>query len=246
MKQSIFNSALRLTLLTLFVSTLHSCIYINTRDNDIPPRGVTSKEIDLINFDGISLGNAFVIHVSQGNEFQIRATGELNDLDDLDARVTRSGVLEIRYRNTWRARRERMEIDIVMPDLRSADFSGASVSSIQGFSSLPSLDLILSGASKLTYTGSVRNLDINLSGASELDIAGAGSSLSGEMSGASQLYAFDYEVSNADLVLSGASRARVLVTDLLKIDASGASNLRYRGTPTVDQRLSGGSTLIRE
>ncbi len=246
MKQFIFNSALRLTFLTLLMSTLHSCIYINTRDNDIPPRGVTSKDIDLINFDGISMGSAFVVHVSQGNDFQIRATGELNDLDDLDARVTRSGVLEIRYRNTWRSRRERMEIDIVMPDLRSADFSGASVTTVEGFTNLPSLNLILSGASKMTYTGTVTNLDINLSGASELDIAGAGSSLAGELTGASQLYAFDYEVSNADLLLSGASRARVRVTDLLKVDASGASNLRYRGNPTVDQRLSGGSSLIRE
>jgi hypothetical protein len=235
-----------LPLIAMLLLGLQSCIYINTRDNDIPPRGVSTRTLDLVNFDQLALGSAFTIHVVQGTGFSVKATGELNDLDDLETSVSRSGVLEIRYRNTWRNRRERMDIDIVMPSLRGVDFSGASVSAVEGFENVRTLDYRLSGASKSVFTGSADRLNLDLSGAAELDLRGNGGILVGELSGASQVFAFDFPVEEVDLGLSGASRARLRVSKLLKVDASGASSVRYQGSPTVDQHLSGGSNVTRE
>lgn len=235
-----------LALFVLVLIGLQSCVYINTRDNDIPPRGVVTRSLDLVNFDQLTMGSAFTIHVRQGSSFSVKATGELNDIEDLETSVNRSGVLEIRYRNTWRNRRERMDLDIVMPSLRGVDFSGASVSDVEGFENIRTLDYRLSGASKSVFIGSADRLTLDLSGAAELDLRGDGGVLVGKLSGASQVFAFDFMTQEADLNLSGASRARVRVAKLLKVDASGASSLRYQGTPTVDQRLSGGSTVTRE
>jgi hypothetical protein len=237
---------LRCAFLIVVAVGTQSCIYINDLNGDVSPRGVVTREINLSNFDQLSMGSAYSIHVKQGNEFRITVTGELNDVDDLEVTVSRSGVLEIRYRNTWRNRRDRMDIDIVMPDLVAVDFSGASVSTIRGFEDLPSVGLRLSGASKSFFVGLSDRLNLDLSGASELNLEGEGGLLTGTLSGASQLFAFSLPVNEADLNLSGASRARVWATSLLKVDASGASNVRYRGNPTVDQRLSGGSTLTRD
>lgn len=225
---------------------LQSCIYINTRDNDIPPRGLATRDLNLTNFDQLAMGSAFSIKVKKGANFSIKATGELNDLDDLDASVSRTGVLEIKYRNSWRKSRTRMDIDLVMPSLRGVDFSGASVSTIEGFENERTLDYRLSGASKSTFVGSAERLSINLSGASELILKGKSGLVIGELSGSSQLYAFDFPVDEADLNLSGASRARLRVAKFLKVDASGASNLRYLGDPTVEQRLSGSSSVAKE
>ena len=237
---------MRRLLLVALLSGLQSCIYINTRDKDIPPRGVATRDLDLTNFDQLAMGSAFSIRVKQGTNFSIKATGELNDLDDLDASVSRSGVLEIKYRNSWRKSRDRMDIDIIMPSLRGVDFSGASVSTVEGFENERTLDYRLSGASKSTFVGSAERLSIDLSGASELVLNGRSGLVIGEISGASQLYAFDFPVNEADLDLSGASRARVKVAKFLKVDASGASNVRYLGDPTVEQRLSGSSSVARE
>lgn len=246
MKMLFFLRKVPLLVFVLMLTGLQSCIYINTRDNDIPPRGVSTRSLDLTNFDQLAMGSAFTIHVRQGASFSVKATGELNDLDDLETSVSRSGVLEIRYRNTWRSRRDRMDIDIVMPSLRGVDFSGASVSDVEGFENVRTLDYRLSGASKSTFTGSADRLNLDLSGASELDLRGSGGVLTGNLSGASQVFAFAFPVQEADLGLSGASRARLRVAKLLKVDASGASSLRYQGTPTVDRRLSGGSSVTRE
>ncbi|WP_373514401.1 head GIN domain-containing protein [Persicitalea sp.] len=246
MKKSFSSPIFKIALVLMLAGVLQSCIYINTRDNDIAPRGVATRELNLTNFDQLAMGSAFSIRVKQGANFSIEATGELNDLDDLDASISRSNVLEIKYRNNWRKNRDRMDIDIVMPSLRGVDFSGASVSTIEGFENERTLDYRLSGASKSTFTGSTERLSLNLSGASELILNGKSGLVIGEISGASQLYAFDFPSDEVDLNLSGASRARVRVAKFLKVDASGASNVRYKGDPTVEQRLSGGSSVSKE
>lgn len=246
MKNLTPNCLIRTVFFIALVLSAQSCIYINDLNGDISPRGVVTREINLADFDQLRMGSAFSIRVKQGTTYRITVTGELNDVEDLDASVSRSGVLDIRYRNTWRSRRERMEIDIVMPDLVSVDFSGATVSTIRGFEDLPSIGFKLSGASRSLFVGSTDRLDLDISGASELDLEGDGGLLSGTLSGASQLFAFTFPVSEADLDLSGASRARVWATKLLKVDASGSSNVRYKGNPTINQRLSGGSTVRRE
>lgn len=235
-----------LSLLFLLGGLAQSCIYINTRDSEVPPRGIATREFNLSNFDQLVMGNAFSIHVIRGTNFSIKATGELNDLDDLDARVTSSGVLEIKYRNTWRKNRDRMDLDLVLPSLRGVDFSGAAVASIEGFENERTLDYRLSGAAKSTFVGSADRLSVNLSGSSELTLNGHGGLTLGEISGASQLSAFDFPVDEVDFNLTGASRARVRVAKFLKVDASGASNVRYLGNPTIEQRLSGSSTVVKE
>lgn len=240
------NIFVRASLLAAAVFGMQSCIYINDLNGDVSPRGVVTREMNLANFDQLVMGSAFSIRVQQGDEFRVTATGELNDVEDLEATISRSGVLEIDYRNTWRTRRDRMDIDIVMPDVVAVDFSGGSVSTIKGFEDLPSMDFRLSGASKSSFVGSSDRVNIDLSGASELNLDGEGGLLKGTLAGASQLFAFSFPVNEADLDLSGASRARVWATRLLKVDASGASNVRYKGNPTVDRQLSGASTLTRD
>ncbi|HEV7350749.1 head GIN domain-containing protein [Telluribacter sp.] len=241
-----FTSILFSVAILGFLLTMQSCLYINSMDGGISPRGTSTRDVSLTNFDRLEMGSAFHVRVRQGNTFQVTATGELNDLDDLDAYVDRNGLLTIRYRNAWRTRRYRMDIDITMPELRSVRFSGASESTIEGFEDQRRVEVNLSGASRSTFTGSTERMDVDLSGASELNLRGDGRFLTSQLSGASQLVGTDFPVEEADLDLSGASRARVWASKYLKVDASGASTVRYRGNPTTEQRLSGGSNLSKE
>jgi len=76
-----------------------------------------------------------------------------------------------------------------------------------------------------------------------LKMHGLGDYLHADISGASLLSAFDFPVRAADLNLSGASNARVTVSDHLKVTASGASSVLYRGNPVVDKTVSGESSV---
>jgi Putative auto-transporter adhesin, head GIN domain len=217
-----------------------SCVFIG--EGTLAPLDSDSRNFDLRDFDQLEIGNAFDITVRQSGRFSIFVRGDRRDIQDLDVYVDRSGKLVMKYRN-WRLRRYDMDVEITMPTLRGIDFSGATNSSVTGFGNIRDLDVELSGASKSTIDGDWDRVNVNISGASDLNLRGQGLSLGGDLSGASRLDAFDYPVDNADLDLSGASTARVLVGKTLKVSASGASTLRYRGNPDVRPNISGGSTV---
>lgn len=231
-----------LFIFVLLSGFFQSCVFIDGR---LEPLDNDSRTFDLRDFDQLEIGNAFDITVRQSGQFSIFVRGDRRDIQDLDVYVDRSGKLVMRYRN-WRLRRYDMDVEITMPTLRGIDFSGATNSSISDFGNIRDLDVELSGASKSTIDGDWDRVNVNISGASDLNLRGQGLSLGGDLSGASRIDAFDYPVDNVDLGLSGASNARVLVGKTLKVDASGASTLRYRGTPEVRSNVSGGSTVKRD
>lgn len=240
MKQLLFSFCISFLILT----GLESCVYVNSGDN-IPPRGESTRTYDFRNFDELEMSHAFRVHVHAGSAFSVSATGELNDLDDLNIFV-QDGKLVVRYNNSWKNNRRRMDIDITMPVLESVDFSGAVNANVEGFGNVPKLEFELSGASRCDFDGTAQSLEFDLSGASELNLFGNAKYLDGELSGASKLNAFDLSAEESDLDLSGASSARVWITKFLDVDASGASSVRYKGNPGIKQKLSGGSTLRPE
>jgi hypothetical protein len=91
------------------------------------------------------------------------------------------------------------------------------------------MDLKFSGGSGASLAGESRDhLKLHCSGGGEVDLS-------------------DLVVQDADLHLSGGSRARVWVTGQLMAEASGGSAIHYTGEPaSVQIESSGGSTVERE
>jgi hypothetical protein len=221
-----------------------SCVYVESLD-DISPRGEGTRTFDFKNFTAVQAGNAFRVHIVAGNIYEVSATGELNDLDQLQIFVQK-GELILRYNDGWHKRRGRIDIDIVMPVLTGVDFTEAVNSDVTGFENMDEIDFELSGASNCDFDGSAKRIVFDLTGASQLDLAGESKYLDGELTGASQVMAFNLPAEESGLDLSGASTARVAVSKYLKVDASGASIVRYRGNPAIQKQLSGGSTLRQD
>ena len=84
---------------------------------------------------------------------------------------------------------------------------------------------------------------VDLSGASNVTLTGQAKRLEGDVSGATTLKAYDLKVASAKVDLSGASSARMHVTDRLDADASGASSLTYRGSASIRSNTSGASSI---
>lgn len=211
---------------------------------DVGPYQADQQTYSFTNFDRLDMGSAFIITVQQGTTFNVTVEGDRRNLDDLQV-YTRNGTLMAQYRVN-RNRKYTTTFLITMPTLRGVAFSGASRSTVTGFTNLNNLDIHLSGASEGQFTVQAARTNLNLSGASSLRLNGNGTGLSADLSGASLLQAFSYPVGEANLEASGASKASVSVANSLDVDATGASSVRYRGTPAVRQRLSGASSVERE
>ncbi|GAB3251410.1 hypothetical protein GCM10027347_09830 [Larkinella harenae] len=203
-----------------------------------------TRTFNVSNFDKLDLGSAFTIHVTRGNGFKVTASGRNSDLEDLEAKVV-NGTLQVRYKDKlgWNRNRQRVTVNVSMPSLRAIDFSGASRSDVTGFRNLKELDIDISGASSSTIEVDAERLTVDLSGASSVTLTGQAKRLEGEVSGATTLKAYDLKVASAKVDLSGASSARVHVTDRLDAEASGASNLTYRGAASIRSNTSGASSI---
>lgn len=111
------------------------------------------------------------------------------------------------------------------------DLSGAS----NGYVSLkaPELEVDMSGASKLYVFGSYDSTDLHCSGAGNIEIEGDGDTLNLKCSGACTCEASAFDVRNANVELSGASKAMVNAAIRVVADVSKTSKLTYYGDPEV-------------
>lgn len=208
----------------------------------------TIRTYDLSGFQKLNMGSAFHIHVIQGNSFKVIAKGAKKDLDRLEV-YTKNNTLVAGFENNWnwwgRNNSEKIEFQIEMPSILSVNFSGASNSTITGFDDLNTLNIELSGASKSKIDVFSNNMSVEVSGASKLNLIGRSNKLTLSMSGASSVEATNFPVKIADIDASGASSARLSVSQSINYDASGASNVKYIGNAKVSKSTSGAANINR-
>lgn len=232
------------TTIKLFLILLVSIVMWSCDREDPGPLQDATEEYTVIDFDKVEIGDGLNVRVEQSNTFLIRAEGDIRNINDLE--VFKSGnTLVIRFDEDGN-RRHQTYITIGMPALNSFNFSGGSVSVVSGFESDGILHGILSGGSVSQIDAGYRQVDLTISGGSVMKLHGLGDDLFADISGASILSAFDFPVGQARLKASGASIARVMVSDELSVDASGASEISYRGTPEVQTTVSGGSSVEKD
>ncbi len=225
---------------------------------------LVTKDLDITDFHGIEAQSTFQIEVTQGEAYSVSVTADDNVWDRLE--VGKHGdTLRLGLQQPSMINHVTLRAEITMPALEAVKASGASRVTARGFSEkdVESFQLRVSGASRFSgdiqannadlelsgasrYDGEVRahNADLELSGASRVDVSGAVASLRLAASGASTADMPDLTADEADVRLSGASRAELNVTNDLDYELSGASTLRYAGRPRVGHSdTSGGSSV---
>jgi hypothetical protein len=197
----------------------------------------------LSDFRQVAAGSTFEVEIVQGDSFETAITADDNLFEYLDASV-RGDTLRLQLRSGRTYTNATLKARIVMPSLRGLQLSGASRARLEASGSQGPLDVEVSGASALSGEVQTEELAIVLSGASRLSLSGEGGRLSLRCSGASSADLGDVSVGDADVDLSGASRATIDATGRLNADLSGASNLTYAGSPTLGRvSTTGGSSL---
>jgi len=158
-------------------------------------------------------------------------------------------VLRIYYDadKNWNNRNRNLKAYVSFRELEKLEASGASDVIIAGEVKVPSLLIKLSGASDLKGGLQVNTLTIQLSGASDVRITGTANEATIDCSGASDVKGFDMVIEKCTAKATGASDINVTVNKELNANASGASDIFYRGTAVIiSQQSSGASTISRK
>lgn len=185
--------------------------------------GQTASEVrDLSGFRKIDASGVFQVEIVAQKDFSVEVEADDNLLQYIKTEVRR-GTLKLETERKLNTNNP-IRVRITAPDIESIDSSGAANIVVSDLKN-EGLEIDSSGAAKVKVSGVTARLVVDVSGATQIDAEG--------------LNAVD-----ADVDASGASTVNVFVSGNLRTDASGASTIRYAGSPKdVVRKASGGSTV---
>lgn len=196
------------------------------------------------NFNSIDIGGAFEIELIKSSEEKVILETDDNIMPHIRVRVS-GGELEIDNTEDINNPTE-LKVTIYYKELNELDISGAASLFSADVLESSHLELDCSGASEITLKLKVSVMEVDCSGASKLELEGKADKVEMDLSGASVIRAYGLEINKLDLEASGAAVVKVLVLDNITIDASGASSVRYKGSPSIDLLDSSGASSIRK
>lgn len=201
-----------------------------------------TRTLDLEGFTELKAQSAFSVTLNQGDAFAVEVTLDVDAWTRADIRVEGDQlVLGLKEGPPYTVRT--LEATVTMPSLEAVELEGAAAVQMRGFASDDGFDATLSGASTLQGDLQADDVWLELFGASRVALTGSGGDLTARLAGASALELEGFAVEDAALVLSGASRATVNPTGRLDVEAAGASDVTWLGSPTLGAiNTSGAST----
>ncbi len=196
-------------------------------------------------FTSIKVSSGIHVYLSKG-EVEVLAVSA-SDEKHRDAIKTEiiNGVLHVFAGERIRyAGSAKINVYIAYKNLEQLQASGAADILVAGLMELPLLNVQLSGASQLRGQINIGELNMKLSGASEVKLTGSVKNINIESSGASDVKSYDLIAENCNVKASGASDVNITVTKELAANASGASNIFYKGTGELKIKQSSGASSV--
>ena len=224
----------------------------------------------LPNFTSIRVSNAIELFISQSNKTEVAVSAKADEYRNRIITEVVGGTLIIRmadnYNRWWKWGNEdyRIKAYVSVNELYALTASGATNIKIVNGLTAEKLKINLSGASDFKGDIKAETLITELSGASnfkgtvqasafsvkgygacDIEVAGSGDDLIVDVSGATSVKMYDYLVKAASVDASGASSIKVNVSGMLKANATGASSIDYKGTPSNKNLKSSGASSVR-
>jgi hypothetical protein len=199
-------------------------------------------------FTGIDLSGAVTMYLSQGNEQGVAiSAGEPKYNNKIKTEV-KDGILRISVDggvwNGFNWTNKKLKAYVTITDLNRLSVSGASTVNITGPMKGTDVKMEISGASEVKGIINFSSLNLGVSGASVARLSGSASDASIDASGACKVNSYDLSIERCKATSSGASNIRVTVNRELNADASGGSNIYYKGAGSVKSlNTSGGASI---
>ena len=238
MKTNLFSLAI--LGLSLFI---FSCeIY----DHDVvPDSNITTMQATYSDYHSLDVSTAFTVYVTFSDTdelIEIEANDNLHQY--IEVRKD-NGTLKIGLEDNVRIRgNSTLNAYITTRSISGFEASGASKIIVENPVNEDDVHIYLSGASSFLGEINCNRFYADLSGASNINVSGNANDLDLEASGASVFRDYGLNVEKLNGELSGASNAFLTVEDEIDIEASGASNLHYKGDATIIRKdVSGASTV---
>ncbi|MBL7741971.1 MAG: DUF2807 domain-containing protein [Chitinophagaceae bacterium] len=196
------------------------------------------------NFKGVDVSSAIHLYVKQDPAFSVKVETDEN-LQQYIMVYEENGVLYVKQENNTNLDATgSIKVYVSAPVFNSIEASGACEVKGEGMLATPGgIDIDVSGASKADLEVKTPKITAEMSGASSITLRGETKDLFLKGGGASHAKCFELLTENADVDVSGASNADVFASVKLDAEASGASDIRYKGGASVTPNTSGAAHI---
>jgi hypothetical protein len=200
-------------------------------------------------FTAVEVSGAIDLFLSQGNEEAAAVSASSSEAIGRIRTEVKNGTLHIYFDGkgwnwkTWG--NNKMKAYVTFKNLTRVEASGAcNVKSTEAIK-VPELKIQLSGASDYTGELQVGLLKLDASGASNIRVSGKAEKLEIDASGACNIKAYDLKADYGKLDASGASNIGVTINKELNAEASGGSNIYYKGEGMIRNISSSGGASVK-
>jgi len=227
--------------LALALGFLTSCEHESIKASN----SISTTEYSFTGYNSLELSSDFEAFIEFSDTTE-RIEIEANENLQNKIIVSQEGsTLKIRLKNNISVRGNvTLKAYIKVPEISNFKISGDSSVEFENVLFSDNVSIEARGDSRVLGEIETTNLFLEISGDSSVDLYGISSSLNADLRGDSSLKDFDLAVEDLIIDLSGDSYANISVSKTIDIQASGDSELNYKGHATIiNQRLRGDAKI---
>lgn len=202
---------------------------------------------DVADFHSLVIKGPFKVYYSSSPEHKVAVSATSTEARDNIVTKVSGSVLSINLESSgikWWGKDHEFKIYVSSPFLNRISASGAVDVVLIDVLKTDALELDFTGASDLVGKILCNTMNMSCTGASDIELNGKASSITARLTGASSLKASAFTVKSADLTATGASNIKIGITEHIKANATGASNITYFGDPKhIEHRATGASSI---
>lgn len=201
-----------------------------------------SKNYELNKFNNLTISGAAEVVFTQSDSLSLKVVTSEKQFENVFIRQE-DNTLYLRTKGNYK---DDIVFYLAAPSLKAVEISGASNFKSKNKITTDSLFFNTSGASNIKADIANQYIKLVLSGASDIKFTGTTDFLQANISGASSLKSYSLTAKKADVFVSGASSAKLFVTEKVVANATGASSIRLKGNaPDIKADASSSSSVSK-
>ena len=204
------------------------------------------------NYHAIVVADGIDLYISQGDESVAVSASEKRFLDKINT-VIEDGVLKIWYGDHYKNfnidfdwHKKNLKAYVSFKELDKLTASGGSDVFVDGLIKVRELFMHLSGGSDFNGKVELDALKVNTSGGSDVKISGLANTVNVEASGGSDFKGYELVADIGNMKASGGSDIFITINKELSVQSSGGSDVFYKGSGTIKEMRSSGSSSIKK
>ena len=204
--------------------------------------------LSIESFTSIDLAGAADVVIQQGDLQEVKVKGQSNIIDKIKKNVV-NGMWTITL-ESGSYNYKNLTFYITVPSIKEVELSGSGDITINDFNSLNQLGLFIKGAGDIDFhnLNECKKLEVSIKGSGDVSSKSSSTSIEQlfvDIDGAGDFKALNTQTDDCTISIAGTGDCAVHVKNKLKVHISGVGDIKYKGQPTIEKKITGVGELIK-